>query len=456
MDEFKESEAYQVAHARNRNTSVRVELLNDDFNVIDTLECDVVSGSINIQNALNSDLARRKGSLSLVSKKDLNTDFYKIALNNKVRIYLIIQDNVRTVQTRIQGSIPNVLNDAINELGKNGNLSSYTISKLKSYYPSTDFNKNVSFVLSSLKDKALNNFKYEPAKYEYNMGIFLLNSPNTKISITERTINLDLCDLIENYSTFSNGLVGKISFPKDSSFSDALRSIVTNKNLMGLTNYKLEATDFVIPSTLNFEQDTDLTEILKKLLKLHPTYDCYFDMNGYFVFETIQQRQTDMAIDYIDSTNDMIVSVDYKKNFENVRNDVVVLGSINKNSGDATKPIQAKYELKNSSGNELSIDKIGLRRKVVSDENFKTNEMCQSACTYYMDKYSNLAETLTIQFLPMPYLFSNRVIEINIDWEDVKITGRWLIDSVAYDLKSNGLQTVTCHKIYNQSMLIGN
>lgn len=389
MNEFNDEYTRSVARSTLRTTWVRVDLLNENYVKIDTLEADIISGSITIQNALDSDLARRKGNLVLVSRKDLNEDFYKITLKNRVQIYIGIE-----------------------------NLT--------------------------LKQK-----------YEYNMGIYLLNSPNTKISVSERSITLDLCDLIENYSKFSNGLVGKLSFTADANLADTIRNIATDSNLMGLSSDKtlIESYDSLIDSAQTFEQDADLTDVLKKLISLHPIYDVYFNNEGMFIFELIKQRANDLAIDYIDNDFPSLISIDYKKNWENVRNDIVVLGALVTNDDGSTS--QMKYELKNETGNELSIDKLGLHRKVITNDNNKTNDMCHSEAIYWMDKYSNFAETLTLQMIPVLYLVPNGVIEVNLEYEDITITGRWLIDSVSIDLKFDGLQTVTCHKLYNQAILTG-
>ncbi|BCZ47592.1 hypothetical protein psyc5s11_36590 [Clostridium gelidum] len=452
MDEYTQNEAYKVGRARNRSMSVRVDLLNENFNKVSSLEADIISGSITIQNAVNSDLARRKGNLVLVSKKDLNEDFYKISLKNSVQIFIIIKDNVRTLGDPNQ-STKTLLNTALIEISNKGRISDTTMNSLKSIYSTVVFDSNTA---KSKIQGLLNNLnatnKIEQAKYEYNMGIYVLNSPNTKISITERTITLDLCDLMENYSKFSNGLIGKLSIPINSPMTDVIQNIARNPNLMGLTKTVIESSDYVIPTALTFEQDTDIIDVLKKIISLHPIYDCYFDMNGYFIFEQIKQRLTDMAIDYIDNSCTLIVSIDYKKNFENVRNDIVVLGSISTDKTDTTKSVQAKYELRNETGNQLSIDKLGLHRKVIANDNNKTDLMCQNEAIYNMEKYSNLAENLTLQVVPMLYLVPNRVIEVNLDFEDITITGRWIIDSISVDLTSSGLQTITCHRLYNQHM----
>ena len=193
MNEFNDEYTRSVGKSALRRTWIRVDLLNDNYIKLDSLECDIISGSITIQNALDSDLARRKGNLVLASRKDLNEDFYKITLKNCVQIYIGIE-NIALKQ-----------------------------------------------------------------QYEFNMGIYLLNSPNTKISVSERTITLDLCDLIENYSRFSNGLVGKLSFGADANLAETILNIATNSNLMGLSSDKtlIESCDSLIDSAQTFEQDTD-------------------------------------------------------------------------------------------------------------------------------------------------------------------------------------------------------
>ena len=449
MYEFTENEAYRVGRCTNRRTFIRVDLLNENFVKIDTLEADIISGSLTLKNAVDSDLARRKGNLVLLSKKDLNENFYKITLKNRVQIYYCIEDKVRTIASgnNTNQSNKSIISSALLEINRNGSLSESTLTTLNSIFGGTITKVNAKEKLTQYNN--LNKVIYENVKYEYNMGIYLLNSPNTKISTSDRTITLDLCDLIENYSTFSNGLIGKLSFAKDSNLATTIQNIATDSNLMGLSRTLIEACDSTIDSAQTFEQDTDLVDVLKKLISLHPIYDCYFNNEGIFVFELIKQRTTDMIIDYIGNSCPLIVSVDYKKNFENVRNDIIVLGAMITNSDGSTT--QTKFELKNETGNELSIDKLGLHRKAITNDNNKTNAMCQSEATYYLEKYSNLAETLTLQVIPMPYLVPNKVIEVNLEFEDIIITGRWLIDSISMDLKFDGLQTITCHKLYQNN-----
>jgi len=77
------------ARSRNRNTSIIIQLLDNNYNVVDELQGDVNSGTITIKNSVDSNFSRRSGSLDLNLTKALSTQYYKIDLAHRVRIIIL-------------------------------------------------------------------------------------------------------------------------------------------------------------------------------------------------------------------------------------------------------------------------------------------------------------------------------------------------------------------------------
>lgn len=128
---YNQNNQYLACQSLNRKVSVRVDLLNENLDKVSSLECDLTGGSLTLSN---SDMIRRDGTLELLNKKDLNTNYFKIDLDNYVQVFFIVQD----------------------------------------------------------KDN-------ENIYAEYNMGIYMFNSPETKLSSESNSITISICDLMKKY-----------------------------------------------------------------------------------------------------------------------------------------------------------------------------------------------------------------------------------------------------------------
>lgn len=370
---------YLACKSLDRTVTCRIDLLNENFNKVSSLEGDIVTGSISLKN---DGQLRRDGALSLISTKDLNTDYFKISLRNYVQVFIIVQDDLNT-----------------------------------------------------------------DIKAEFNLGIYLLSSPDIKLSSKERTISLTICDLMNNYNgTFGGGLPVTLIYTADTLITTILYSLLNDPEKMNYSRKKIETLTYSIGSKQTYKADGTYGDIFKAMQEFYLDTEIFFDENGYFCYQEIKDKTTDLAIESLNQ-DERIISVDYKKNFENLRNKIKVFGATVTETTN-TSTYQYFYEMVNDTGTPFSVDKMGEHRKTYTDEKLYTNDQCKSKAKYYLQKASNLAEKITIQLIPIYHLVPNRIIEINYVADDISIDGRWLIDSVTFDLKPNGFQTIECHKIY--------
>ena len=103
------------ARSRNRNTSIIIQLLDNNYNVVDELQGDVNSGTITIKNSVDSNFSRRSGSLDLNLTKALSTQYYKIDLAHRVRIIISVTDLVTGVTATYDKGIFLLSNPKINQ-----------------------------------------------------------------------------------------------------------------------------------------------------------------------------------------------------------------------------------------------------------------------------------------------------------------------------------------------------
>lgn len=359
-----------------------------------------------------------------------------------VRVDLLNEnlDKVSSLECDLTGGSLTLSNSEM--IRRDGNLELLNKKDLNTNYFKIDLNHYVQ-VFFIVKDR-----DNEDIVAEYNMGVYMLNSPQTKISNSDNSISINICDLMKQYDgTFGGGVPAKVTFSANTDLDTAIRSIATDKEMMNLKKTKIETNDFIIPSDQEFSADTNLVDMLKTLKDLFMNTEVYFDENGYFCYNTIKNKYTDSPI-YVFNQDDKIVSIDYKKNFENIKNSVKVWGSINQGSADATEPYQYVYEATNNTGTPYSTDRIGLRRKSITNDKAQSVESCKSEAEYNLELYSNMAETISMEIVPIYYLLPNRIVEINHKTDEFEINGKWCIDSVNFDFKSDGLQTIDLHRVY--------
>lgn len=398
---------YICSQSIDRTTLVRLELLDDNYNIVDTLDGEVSEGNIVLTNNRssssansttdsdndNSNFARISGSLTVVLKKELTTDYFKLDLKHLVRVVMIVNDNISSIIA------------------------------------------------------------------EYDLGICLLNSPTIARKASDsNSLQITLNDLMSLYNgDFGGGLENTVKIESSSesstSFTQTLQSVATDSTLMNLNSskVKIESNNLQILSDVTCEMGNNMTDLLKALMDLYLGYELFFDKDGILTYQKIKKYSTDSVIqEFINSP--MIVGYTPKKNFTNVRNKVVVWGSTQESSDDETTPIQySATSILSDTNHPLST--ISLKKtltKVITDEKAQSTEACQSEADYYLEKYTNYAEEMQIDLVPDYRLIPNRVIII--EYEDDYITienSRWLIDNVTINLKNSEVMSITCHKLYS-------
>lgn len=288
----------------------------------------------------------------------------------------------------------------------------------------------------------------------FNMGYYWMNNPKVNMNNTEMTI--ELVDLMSEFTTEYGSQIGfPMVIEQGDTLVNVINKITRDEKLMGLLKVKIIDDDnLTIPYDLEFDSDNSLTDVLKKILELYMGYEIFFDNEGIFTFQKIQDYTSDYPIE-IYKNSPMIINISENKNFSNVKNIIVVWGMCVESSSDINEPYQYTYTSTNDNPNHpLSTYNIPKKLYSKTNDNFQSIEQCKLASEYYLDKYSNYAETITLEILPNPRLQPNKVIKIDLKKDDVKIKGKYLIDSLGYDLSYDGLQTIVAHKLYNPKQIV--
>lgn len=270
-----------------RRKEVRIELLDTDFKIIDSIEGHAIGGSLE-KNADNN--IRRSGNVELAIPNDPNAARFmeqldgftieaggKIWLDKYIRIYIGIHD----IHT-----------------------------------------EEITW---------------------YNYGIVLINNPTRLFSGTDFTLSFDCIDLMAKLTGERQGqLTGTTTkiemgyYDTDESgnkvyvktrLRDALISTITE--LGGFNKYIIAPipTEYeYLPYDITVTVGSTVYDILSKLMEIISTWQMYFDNDGTFVVEPIPDGEN--AIVY-EISKDQYIQDELTFEFENVKNQVIIYGRLN-------------------------------------------------------------------------------------------------------------------------------
>ena len=375
------------AMSKQRTTYCRLDLLNNNLVKVSELSGQVVSGSITVKNELDSNFERRNGSLELLVEKSLTEDYFKIAVINKVQVFMVVTD---------------------------------MISKISAQY-------NLGIFLMD------------------NINVSITAEGDNKLSLDL----LDIINLFN--STFSGSLTNEIVITEGANMSETINSIVRNIALMNWQKTKIESSDLLVPSDQTVDQGSNITDLLKLLVDLYLDFSFYFDENGFAVYERLKNRSTDVIIqEFINSdliiSYDSKKSLSNIKNTVTVLGatqetsaDVTVPYQYTYTSTlDDNNP----FSVKSLNGQVLL--------KVITNDKAQSTEACKSESLYNLNKYSNMAQVCTLNILPDYRLLPNRIIILEeTNRSDFQIpNSRWIINSINASLDGSSM-TLELSRLYS-------
>lgn len=385
-----ETYAQQIcAKSRNRKTSVKIELLDNNDIKVDELTGDIISGNICIKNGIGSSFSRRSGSIELRLTKALSINYYKIDLLHKVRISIIVKDNIRKVSA-----------------------------------------------------------EYNMGQFLMNSPSILKSTTDAKITISL----LDLMANFDGTFGKSVDPVLTAKITSGTPIINSITQIATDITLMGLPNNKIkvESTNLVTIENIEVSPESNITDFLSDVMEDCLNYDLYFDENGYLIFESIKQRDNDVVYQEFNNSN-VVVSYEINEDFGNVRNVIHMLGAQIESSEEATVPIQTTGIARlDDANNPLSTVNIGEKPITLTNDKLQTELQCNNEAQYELEQRSYYKEKIVIVILPDFRLSPNRKIKLDYISEDesLEIHGSFLIDQIDIDLKNGGLMNLNCHKLY--------
>ena len=178
-------------------------------------------------------------------------------------------------------------------------------------------------VYIGIKDETTDEIVYN------NMGIYLINNPTHTFDSTNNSITLQLVDLMAKLTGLRNGNLAGYEYQLKEG-QDVKEIIVAILAEVGFNNYNIEI-DEGDYQTIQFDMSVDGTATLYDILKTinenqYINYQMYFDVDGIFHFNHIPSGKDAPVMVDDDIWRYAYISHEVTTNYEDLKNDIVVLG----------------------------------------------------------------------------------------------------------------------------------
>lgn len=286
----------------------------------------------------------------------------------------------------------------------------------------------------------------------FDKGIYAIHNPSIKYNPAIKSLHIEGLDLM---CTLDGTLGGTLNIATTISaevpIANVLRDTVWKLGGISKNQIYIEQNNSEIPYDIEKSSTDTVYSILEEIRDLYMDWEIFFDENGRFIYQKIKNRyvknpnpnyendvisfrfieEHDLAVDY---------NVDYL--FDNVKNKITIWGQVR---DDGYQPM---YELINDDINSpFSIDKnLGIIPFAIEDDKIFNDEQAEQRARYEFYKHNNMNEQVTISAASLYFLDVNQLIEI--DKPDIKLSGRFLIDSITIPLSYDGLVNISAHKVY--------
>ena len=277
----------------------------------------------------------------------------------------------------------------------------------------------------------------------WNMGIFLINNPNTVYNVNTKTVSFEGLDLMAKLTGRRNGQLPAVStvVPAESKIADVVKQTITQ--LGGFEKYVIEDVGYTIPYDIKKDMGSTIYDLLVEIRDLYSDWEMFFDVDGVFHWQHIPNGENEpVVIDFNQLNQALIISDSKDIDFENVKNNIIVYGRLLDNGeqvmATATDTIQ---------DSPYNIDKIGTINYIVDDERIYSNDLARQRADYELFLHARMNDTITLEIVPI-YWLNDVNIKINYTNAEIGIEGEYLIKSMEIPLSISSNMTINAIKIY--------
>jgi hypothetical protein len=198
----------------------------------------------------------------------------------------------------------------------------------------------------------------------------------------------------------------------------------------------IAATPIALPYTIIMDANGTYADILKKLADM-VSYTCYYDSQGYPRFEPPTDIDSAGSIWDYNNTDSISLYLGSRRRFEysKVKNYIVVIGS---NVNGLTYKATASD---NNSESSTRISLIGKRALVITDDVIYSTSLAQQRANYELQKAMQVIETVNAESIPIDIIEGDNIITYTDSGNGFN-NSRFLVKSVSFPLMNDGNMTL--------------
>lgn len=368
---------YDLSQLKVRNQRIKVDLLNFNFQTVNSLEGKVTDGSISID--ATSDI-RRTCNITLVVENSENI----LAPGGQVWLDKFIKVYVGTDNPR------------------NGNETVWN-----------------------------------------NMGLFLINNPESVYNATTNTITFEGLDLMAKLTGRRNGQLPAVTtvVPAESKVADVVKQTITQ--LGGFDKYIIQDAGYEIPYDIKKDMGSTIYDLLVEIRDLYSDWEMFFDVDGVFHWQQIPNGINEpVVLDFNQLKQRVIISETIDVDFENVKNHIIVYGRLLDNGEQVMATSTDTI-----SSSPYNVDSIGQINYIVDDEKIYNNDLAQQRADYELFLHARMNDSITLEIVPL-YWLNDVNVKIAHTNKNVGIEGEYLIKTLEIPLGVGNNMTITAIKVY--------
>lgn len=368
---------YDLSQLKVRNQRIKVDLLNFNFQTVNSLEGKVTDGSISID--ATSDI-RRTCNITLVVENSENI----LAPGGQVWLDKFIKVYVGTDNPR------------------NGNETVWN-----------------------------------------NMGLFLINNPESVYNATTNTITFEGLDLMAKLTGRRNGQLPAVTtvVPAESKVADVVKQTITQ--LGGFDKYIIQDAGYEIPYDIKKDMGSTIYDLLVEIRDLYSDWEMFFDVDGVFHWQQIPNGISEpVVLDFNQLKQKVIISETIDVDFENVKNHIIVYGRLLDNGEQVMATSTDTI-----SSSPYNVDSIGQINYIVDDERIYNNDLAQQRADYELFLHARMNDSITLEIVPL-YWLNDVNVKIAHTNKNVGIEGEYLIKTLEIPLGVGNNMTITAIKVY--------
>ncbi len=279
----------------------------------------------------------------------------------------------------------------------------------------------------------------------WQKGIYILTDPEAAHKAADKTVSLQGLDkwaLLDG--TLGGTLTDTYQVANGTNVATAIRAILTDA---GETKFRFDTCTVTTPYTITKEPGTTYAELLKELA-LIPSYELFYDTEGYAVFRPIvEATEKPMLWDFSvgGKYRRLYVSGSYKPEWSKIKNRWKVFGYSDSTLGLTYKGLTEDSDPNSPTNTASPPDGIGVKASVMTDTNLTSNALCAARAAYELKQNLKAWHRTSASFDFVPFLQEGECIQLE-DLDAGIVDGKYEIQSITEPL-GLGQYSVECWRV---------